>query len=268
MKRGKSFKIKIGRVVTEVSISGDMGNDETSDLFSGFITTERPDVRVYTRCIEDLRYDDYREPAPARLVKPGIYHIKWYYFSGEFNTRTGIARMDINTKPFVISSLLRIIYAIKMIEKKGLFVHASSFVRDGVAYLFAGKSGAGKTTLVKIATRSDREIQLLSDEISLITYERGEVFAYSTPFWGSTRIMGRYIKAPLRSIYFINKSKRTFTRQIDNTTAMQNILANILFASLDQESLSEGLKTAKNIITKAECRILNFQKNDSFLEVI
>jgi hypothetical protein len=49
---------------------------------------------------------------------------------------------------------------------------------------------------------------------------------------------------------------------------MQNILANILFASLDQESLSEGLKTAKNIITKAECRILNFQKNDSFLGVI
>jgi len=264
----KSFRIKIGRVVSEIFMSDGMEHSEVPELFNGFITREKPNVRIYTKCIEDLRYNDYKEPAPARLVKSNIYHIKWYYFSGEFNTKTGIARMDINTKPFVISSLLRIIYAIKMIEKKGLFVHASSFVRDGVAYLFAGKSGAGKTTLAKIATRSDREIQLLSDEISLITYERGEVFAYSTPFWGSTRIMGRYIKAPLRAIYFINKSKRTFTRQIDSSTAMQNILANILFASLDQESLSEGLKTAKNIITKAECRILNFQKNDSFLEVI
>jgi hypothetical protein len=48
---------------------------------------------------------------------------------------------------FGISATLQIALALVVEERGGLLLHASGVLRDGVVWLFCGKSGAGKTTI-------------------------------------------------------------------------------------------------------------------------
>ncbi|MCX7944336.1 MAG: hypothetical protein N2746_07510 [Deltaproteobacteria bacterium] len=262
------FKIKIGEFTTEIKLSPKQLERDVQNVFSGFISTERPDTFLEARLVSDLKYDDYNELAPAKKVAPDMYKIKWYYFSGTFYLKKGYAKAIVNSKPYVLSSLLRIIYAIKATNSDGLFIHAASFVKQGDAYLFVGKSGSGKSTLLKMAMNSDQSIRPLTDEISYVALEGGRPFAYSTPFWGNTKIKGQYIKAPLKKLYFIRQSKRDFVKKISIDGVMINMLENVLFASTERESLDSVLSTIRGIVKKVEGFNLYFTKSDKFLEVI
>src|SRR5437773_8348802 len=66
--------------------------------------------------------------------------------------------------------------------------------RDGKAYIFTGRSGAGKSTVASLSP----EGSVLTDEISLLRREHGMWRAYGTPFWGeldrkSTRLNSSHI---------------------------------------------------------------------------
>ncbi|MCX7957431.1 MAG: hypothetical protein N3B13_00095 [Deltaproteobacteria bacterium] len=262
------FKIKIGQFSTEISISPKRLEAPISEILSGFTTTDEPDIILEARLIDELRYNDYKGPAPAIKTSDNIYRIKWYYFSGTFDTKNGYVSARINSRPYVLTSLLRMVYAIKAVSSGGLFVHAASFVRDNKAYLFPGKSGAGKSTLLKIAVSSDPDIEPLSDEISYIAIEKGRPFAYSTPFWGNTKIRGHYIKAPLRKIFFIRQSAKNYKRRTENDETIKNMLENSLYASVDRESFMNSFETIKKIVAKTENSLLFFTKDSRFLEVI
>ncbi len=262
------FRIKIGKFTTEIIIRPSAHEDFIKDILRGFLTTKKPDIVLRANLTDGLRYDDYKGPAPAVRTGLHTYEIKWYYFSGTFDLSSGSASAKINSRPYVLTSFLRMIYAIKIINSGGLFVHAASFVRDDRAYLFPGKSGAGKSTLSRIAASADPKISVLSDEISYISIERGKVFAYSTPFWGNTKIRGEYKKAPLSNIYFIRQAKKNYKKSTTRDEAIQNMLENMLYASVDNDSFGKAFDSMKKIIGKTENAFLYFTKDSKFLEVI
>lgn len=262
------FRIKIGRCVSQIDLTPREREGEYREMFSGFLTDGPPDCQIYARLIDNFRRDDYSRYLQVVRAKKDIYLLNWYYLSGRFDEKRGIVRAELSSMPHVLPSLLRMVYGIKIVKKGGIFIHAASFVRDNVAYIFAGRSGAGKTTLARIVMKADPTIEILSDEISYIAVEENGVYAYSTPFWGSRETTGRYLKAPLKVIFFINKAKRNSTQLISRSEFVQNMLANVLFASIDCENLLLGLNTINRIIKETECKVLNFRKDASFLEVI
>ncbi len=262
------FKVKIGKFTTEIRINPHGEEIYIRDSLNGFLTNEKTDIIMDAQLVENFTIDDYKGPAPATRITLDLYDIKWYYFSGMFNLSKGYAKVKVYRRHNLITSLLRIIYTIKAINSNGLFVHAASFVKDGRAYLFPGKSGAGKSTLSKIAALSDPSLSLLSDEISYISLEQEKVFAYSTPFWGNTKIKGEYIKSPLSKIYFIKQSKKNYTKTLDVDMAATLMLENILYASVDSESFNKSFDTMKKILKRTKNAVLNFTKDERFLEVI
>lgn len=262
------FKIKIGNFTTEITVTPKNLEPPIRDVLCGFITNEKANIILKARLIDNLSFNDYEGPAPATIIAPDTYKIKWHYFSGIFNLRSGIAEAEVDSRLHILVSFLRMIYSIKAINTGGLFVHAASLARDGIAYLFPGKSGTGKTTLVKMALSSDKKILPLSDEISYISLEKGKVFAYSTPFWGNTKIKGKYIKAPLSKIYFIRQSKNDTKKAIKNSEAHRYMLENVLYASIDNDSFNKSFDNIKKIISNTEAYILYFTKSSKFLEVI
>ena len=70
-----------------------------------------------------------------------------------------------SANPYSIDSALRIIHSLILARQGGLLVHAASAVRNGKAFLFAGVSGAGKTTISRLAPP---DATLLTDEISYL----------------------------------------------------------------------------------------------------
>jgi hypothetical protein len=77
--------------------------------------------------------------------------------------RRGWVRQSAN--PYAIDGVLRILHSLILAREGGFLVHAASAVRNGRAFLFSGVSGAGKTTISRLAPP---DVVLLTDEISYV----------------------------------------------------------------------------------------------------
>ena len=67
-------------------------------------------------------------------------------------------------------------------------------------FLFAGVSGAGKTTISRLAPA---DVTLLTDEISYLRRNGEGYVAYGTPFAGELAKVGENIRAPLAALYLL-----------------------------------------------------------------
>lgn len=92
-------------------------------------------------------------------------------FQAEWDTasRRGWVRQTAN--PYGIDAVLRILHSLILAPQGGFLVHAASAVRHGRAFLFAGVSGAGKTTISRLAPP---DVKLLTDEISYVREFRSQ----------------------------------------------------------------------------------------------
>ena len=94
---------------------------------------------------------------------------RWLMERGDFRAgwdperRRGWVRQTAH--PYAIDSVLRILHTLLLARQGGFLVHAASAIRDGRAFLLAGPSGAGKTTLARLAPP---DVALLTDEVSYV----------------------------------------------------------------------------------------------------
>lgn len=97
-------------------------------------------------------------------------------------------------------NVLRLIYFFDFLDRGGLLLHASSLVHKEQAYVFPGRSGAGKTTIVEHSAGK----AVLNDELSLLIRAAAgaEVLAYGTPFFGDWNRPGEKLAAPVKGLYF------------------------------------------------------------------
>jgi len=102
-----------------------------------------------------------RREAGRWIMERGDFRAEW-----DPECRRGWIRQTAN--PYAIDGVLRILHSLILAREGGFLVHAASAVRNGRAFVFAGISGTGKTTISRLAPA---DVTLLTDEIS---YVRGE----------------------------------------------------------------------------------------------
>ncbi len=88
-------------------------------------------------------------------------------------------------------------------RRDAFLVHACGAVIDGKAFVFAGHSGDGKTTLSRLL--ASEGLELLSDERIAICCERGRFIAYGTPWHGEGDVVSR-ASYPLGGAFILRKS--------------------------------------------------------------
>lgn len=92
------------------------------------------------------------------VLERGDFRAQW-----EPERRRGQVRQSLN--PYSIDAVLRILHTLLLARQGGFLVHAASAIRNGRAFLFSGVSGAGKTTISRLAPP---DVVLLTDEISYV----------------------------------------------------------------------------------------------------
>ncbi len=129
-------------------------------------------------------------------------------------------RIEIYIKNFTIASKNKIItyngistYAFDFILKRVIsellyrnnlfFVHASACLYNNKAYLFFGKNGAGKSTIVTLLSEV---AQPLADDYGIITKEHNNYYFYQTPFICKNRIKGNSKKHKIKRLFFLRKA--------------------------------------------------------------
>ena len=123
----------------------------------------------------------------------------------------------------------------------GFLVHAASAVRDGRAFLFAGASGAGKTTISRLAPP---DVTLLTDEISYVRRQEDGYFAFGTPFTGELALPGENLRAPVAALYLLARGRENKIEPVASAHAARGLLENILFFAGDPELVNLVFQSA------------------------
>lgn len=193
----------------------------------------------------------------------------WSFERGDFRAewdpalRTG--RIHQSANPYAIDAVLRIVHTLVLSGQGGFLVHAASAVRNGKAFLFAGVSGAGKTTISRLAPP---DAILLTDEISYVRKIRDVYCAFGTPFAGELAQLGENICAPLAALYLLAKGSRNQIEPLGHAEACRELLANILFFAEDEVAVKSVFDASCRFVGQVPVSRLTFAPDASVWEMI
>ena len=186
-------------------------------------------------------------------------------FHAEFNPTTARGRIKQTVNPFSLDSVLRIVHTLLLAKNGGFLVHSSSAIRHGRAFLFAGISGAGKTTIARLAPP---DAALLTDEISYVIPKKGEYFAVGTPFFGELARAGENLRAPIECVYLLAKGTENHIEPVAGAEGVRALLGNILFFARDPEFVKLVFDAAFDFACQVPIRRLTFAPDARVWELI
>jgi hypothetical protein len=187
-------------------------------------------------------------------------------FRAEWDPAAQRGRVRQEFFPYAIDAVLRIVHSLVLAESGGGFLlHSASAIRNGRAFLFSGVSGAGKTTISRLAPA---DATLLSDEISYVRLLGERYYAFGTPFAGDLGISGENVKAPLHTIYFLKKGDRNRIKPISPADAAGTLLRNVLFFADDESLVRRVFQTACEFVSRIPVFELTFRPDEEVWTLI
>jgi hypothetical protein len=168
-------------------------------------------------------------------------------------------RGQVRSLPFhyALDSVLRIVHSLVLAETgEGFLLHSASVIRNGRAFLFSGVSGAGKTTISRLAPV---DATLLSDEISYVRLLGERYCAFGTPFAGDLGVSGENVMAPLHTIYFLNQGEHNRISPVSPAAAVSTLLRNVLFFADDDSLVARVFQTACEFVSRVPVFELTFR---------
>lgn len=237
------------------------------DRFCKFLSKEENSSSLSLRAHRLAAKSVPRQPLLNNQVdiysKNGKVFIERWDFKGFLDFKNGKAEVRLSSESS-FESFLRVIYSLILPQEDGIAIHASSLMKDGKVYIFPGKSGTGKTTLVRLSP----EATLLTDEISLVKGIGAHPVAFGTPFQGDLGKPGENISASVRGVYFPVKDKGSYLERLNPKRALEKLLPNVVFFGQDQELLRRVFHLSYEFVISLPCYELHFLPEPSFWSLI
>lgn len=98
-------------------------------------------------------------------------------------------------------------------NNNGIVIHASSAAYDDTAFLFIGRSGAGKSTIIRLLKPA---FTPLSDDITIIRKNRHNFYLYQQPIPERNYYQASSKPFIIRKVYFLEKSDNFRVEKIVN----------------------------------------------------
>jgi hypothetical protein len=170
--------------------------------------------------------------------------------------------------PYIIEEIdyfLRIVCAVQAFQSGGLLFHAAGILREGLAYIFFGPSGIGKTTISRLSGKKN----VLNDDLVLLFPDHPGWTVYSTPFYNPTQITPQGNRhAPLAGMYRLVQDQQADLKINSPGQALAEVVANVPVISTDSTRTLELLSRCQSLLEKVPVFRLHFRKDKSFWEII
>jgi hypothetical protein len=256
--------IGIGKIVVRLHSESEEFLGTLAGRYAGFLSPAgAPDFEF------DVHLDPPAGISPDEDVSVFRSNGNWCLQRGDFRAewdpeaRRGWIRQSPN--PYSLDSVLRIVHSLILAREGGMLVHSSSAIRGDRAYLFAGVSGVGKTTMARLAPA---DVHLLTDEMSYVRKEAGVYRAHGTPFAGDLARPGENLNAPLAAIYLLRQGKENRIEELSQADAVRGLMANILFFAHDPDLVHAVFEAAIDIAATVPIRRLTFLPDSRVWDLI
>lgn len=235
------------------------------DRYSGFVRVARIPRFKFQVTLQEPSGEPETDDEVRVEVKDGNWHLQRGDFRADWNPHSGRGSIIQSANPYAIDSVLRIVHTLILAREGGFLMHAASAIRNGNAFLFAGVSGAGKTTISRLAPP---DATLLTDEVSYVRYDNGEYYACGTPFAGELARVGANASAPLKALFLLARGLENRVEQVSGPDAVRQLLRNVLFFAEDRELVERVFQSACEFVRQVPVRRLTFVPDQRVWELI
>jgi hypothetical protein len=196
----------------------------------------------------------------------GLWNLTRGDFRAEWNPAERRGRIRQSMNPYSVDCVLRIVHTLALARQGGFLVHAASGIRNGKAFLFSGVSGAGKTTISRLAPP---DATLLTDEISYVRRAGDGYVAYGTPFAGELAEPGENVQAPIDTLFFLEQGPENRIEAVGSASvAARALLRNILFFAHDAELVDQVFASALDFVQRVAVKRLTFLPDERVWDLI
>ncbi|PEJ58443.1 hypothetical protein CN692_09225 [Bacillus sp. AFS002410] len=146
----------------------------------------------------------------------------------------------------------------------GLLIHSSCVIEEERAHIFAGQSGAGKSTAAKLS----HPRLLLSDEATLIKITPNEITVFDSPFRSEIKSTGLIKSSSLASVQLLHQSLENNRAQMSKSDGFLHLMDKIFYWAHDPSETKKIVGLLEILINEVPIYNLYFQKNNIFWELI
>ena len=147
----------------------------------------------------------------------------------------------------------------------GMILHASVAVKDGAGWVFAGRSGAGKSTMSSLCHAEGWKI--LNDDRVMLYQRNGKTMVAGTPWHGSGRF-AEAMEVPLGGIYFLKQAVEDRVEIIDSAQARLSLLDIAAIPWFEDDWSGNTLQTVDSFTKSIPFHRFHFTKSPSAVRAI
>jgi hypothetical protein len=259
-----SLTIEVGSMPVRVHTTDPAFLDMLQNRYAGFVgSSDQAEIDFDV----DLSQSSSVDPDADVTVtqRQGRWSLQRGDFRAEWEpaSRRGWVRQSLN--PYSIDAVLRIVHTLVLARQGGFLLHSASAIRNGKAFLFAGVSGAGKTTISRLAPP---DATLLTDEISYVRQQGSGYIAHGTPFTGELAKLGENVSAPISTLYLLAQGPENRIDPVAPAEAARSLLANVLFFAEDEELVQATFHSAFEFVSRVPVARLTFMPDARVWELI
>ncbi len=198
----------------------------------------------------------------ARFHPEGVGDIEVVCGPGMFRDDGNGVRATLNPLCYPLDQIL-LSY---LLGGTGVIMHAAGFRVAGRGLVFAGASGAGKSTVSRLFAAHGATDPLSDDRI--IVRRSGQGFAaWGTPWPGEAKIAENR-SLPLDALFFLNQAPHNAVRRLAPGPALARLLPLVSIPWYDPEPLARSLAFCDELLTGVPAYELQFRPDAGALEAV
>lgn len=254
MDASHQITVEIGGMPIRLCTQDDSFRRLLARRYAGFVDSATP-----PRFEFDIELTTPSRQAPDEEVRVEMRGGTWQMRRGDFRAHwdptacRGHIRQSAN--PYSIDSVLRIVHTLILAREGGFLLHSAGAIRNRRAFLFSGVSGAGKTTISRLAPP---DVTLLTDEVSYIRRVDDGYRACGTPFAGELARVGENCSAPIASLFFLEQGPENLIEFMAKAEAIRRLMRNILFFAADPALVENVFRSACEFVERVPVQRLTF----------
>jgi hypothetical protein len=150
---------------------------------------------------------------------------------------------------------------------RGVEIHGCGLVdASGAGYLFAGQSGAGKTTTARL-WQGAGPVHVLSDDRIILRPKDDAIWMYGTPWHGEAELASP-MRARLDRLFLLHQAKANATVRLSPALAAARLLSCAFVPFSDADALASTLATVNGVVQRVPCDVLDFVRDPSAVDFV
>jgi hypothetical protein len=163
----------------------------------------------------------------------------------------------------------------RLTQERAIELHGTGIVRaNGVANLFVGHSGAGKSTTTRLWT-SREKVEVLSDDRIIVRYDDGRdgpagstgMRMYGTP-WHGEAMFASPNSTPLTRIFILEHGHGNVITRLTRSQAAGELFARAFVPFHRHEYLENALGFLEQLVSSVPCYRYSFEPDERAVEKV